>query len=94
MCYPSPLQACEATPETYGPHYGGFCAFGGAVGAQFDGDPMLWKIGDGKLSRTLNPDMQKTGDRDMPGHGTKADTNGSVMQDKAPAALGSACGSA
>ena len=88
------LQACEANPETYVPHYGGFCAYGVAVGAKFDGNPMLWKIGDGKLYLTLNPDMQKTWERDIPGPMTKADTHWSVMQDKAPAALGEACGAA
>jgi hypothetical protein len=61
---------------------------GVAVGAQFDGDPRLWKIVDGKLSLNLNPDMQKTWERDIPGHMTKADTNWSVIQDKAPAELG------
>jgi hypothetical protein len=73
---------------------GGFCAYGVAVGAQFDGDPRLWKIVDGKLSLNLNPDMQKKWERDIPGHMTKADTNWSVMQDKVPAALGEAFGSA
>jgi hypothetical protein len=90
----APLQACKANPETYVPHYDGFCAYGVAVGAQCDGDPMLWKIGDGKLSRTLSPDMQTKWDRDIRGHRTKADTNGSVIQEKAPAALGEALGSA
>jgi len=88
------LQAFEANPETYVPHYGGFCAYGVAVGAKFDGDPMLWKIGDGKLSLNLNLDMQKKWESDIPGHRTKADTHWPVIQDKAPAALGSAFGSA
>ena len=82
------LQAFEAHPEKYVPHYGGFCAYGVAVDAKFDGDPMLWKIVDGKLSLNLNPDMQKKWERDIPGHRTKADTNWSVMQDKAPAERG------
>jgi hypothetical protein len=38
-----------------------------AVGAQFDGDPRLWKIVDGKLSLNLHPDMQKKWEKDMPG---------------------------
>jgi hypothetical protein len=78
----------KRTLEKYVPHYGGFCAYGVAVGVQFDGDPRLWKIVDGKLSLNLNPDMQKKWERDIPGHMTKADTNWSVMQDKAPAELG------
>ena len=62
------------------------------VDAKFDGDPMLWKIVDGKLYLNLNPDMQKKWERDIPGHMTKADTNWSVMQDKAPAELGATYG--
>jgi YHS domain-containing protein len=54
------LHAFEANPEKYVPHYGGFCAYGVAVGAKFDRDPMLWKIVDGKLYLNLNPNMQKT----------------------------------
>ena len=41
------------------------------VDATFNGDPMLWKIVDGKLSLTLNPDMQTKWERAMPGHMTK-----------------------
>jgi hypothetical protein len=51
---------------------------------------MLWKIVDGKPSLNLNSDMQKKWERDIPGHITKADTNWSVIQDKAPAELGKA----
>ncbi len=81
------LKAFNATPEKYVPQYGGFCAFGVAVGAKFDGDPELWRIEDGTLYLNLNPDMQEQWKKDIPGHITKADTNWPVIKDKAPADL-------
>lgn len=81
------LQTFNAKPETYVPQYGGFCAFGAAVGAKFDGDPELWKIVDGKLYLNLNPDIQEQWQKDIAGHITKADKNWPTIKDKAPADL-------
>jgi YHS domain-containing protein len=81
------LQAFNANPAQYVPQYGGFCAFGVAVGAKFDGDPELWKIEDGKLYLNLNPDIQEQWNKDIPGHITKADTNWLAIKDKAPVEL-------
>lgn len=81
------LKAFNANPETYVPQYGGYCAFGVAVGAKFDGDPELWKIVDGKLYLNLNPDIQEQWQKDVAGHITKADTNWQGIKDKAPADL-------
>ena len=46
----------ESNPARYAPQYGGYCAFGVAVGAKFDGDPTLFRIVDDKLYLNLNPD--------------------------------------
>jgi YHS domain-containing protein len=81
------LQAFKANPAQYVPQYGGFCAFGVAVGAKFDGDPEIWKIEDGKLYLNLNPAIQEQWEKDIPGHITKADTNWPVIKDRAPAEL-------
>ena len=81
------LDAFRANPSQYVPQYGGFCAFGVAVGAKFDGDPELWKIEDGKLYLNLNPDIQEQWDKDITGHIAKADKKWSVIKDKAPADL-------
>ena len=40
------------------PAYGGFCAYGVALGKKFDDDPRYWKIVDGKLYLNLDGDIQ------------------------------------
>ena len=45
------LDAFKANPSKYEPAYGGFCAYGAALGKKFDGDPRFWKIVDGKLTK-------------------------------------------
>jgi YHS domain-containing protein len=81
------LQAFKANPAQYVPQYGGFCAFGVAVGAKFDGDPELWRIEEGKLYLNLNPDIQEQWEKNIPDHITKADTNWPMIKDRAPAEL-------
>lgn len=49
--------AFEANPEAYLPAYGGYCAFGTAMGFKFDGDPNHWKIVDNKLYLNLSKDI-------------------------------------
>ncbi|MEP3113705.1 YHS domain-containing (seleno)protein [Nisaea sp.] len=41
-------------PRLYEPHYGGFCAYGVAVGQKFDGDPEVFAIVEGKLYLQLD----------------------------------------
>tara|TARA_E500000305_G_scaffold83053_1_gene68855 strand:- start:2627 stop:3136 length:510 start_codon:yes stop_codon:yes gene_type:complete len=41
-------------PRLYAPHYGGFCAYGVAVGQKFDGDPEVFVIVEGKLYLQLD----------------------------------------
>lgn len=69
------LAAFKAEPDKYAPAYGGFCAYGVAVGKKFDGDPHFWKIVDGKLYLNLNADIQSTWAKDVPGNIAKAETN-------------------
>ena len=78
------LKTFQANPEKYVPQYGGFCAYGVAVGAKFDGDPTLWRIVDGKLYLNLNPRIQKKWEKDIPGNIVKANKNWSVIKDKVP----------
>ncbi|HAT87934.1 YHS domain-containing (seleno)protein [Cohaesibacter gelatinilyticus] len=49
----------EANPGAYLPQYGGYCAFGAAMGFKFDGDPNLWKIVKNKLYLNISQDIQK-----------------------------------
>jgi YHS domain-containing protein len=69
------LDAFKADPGEYLPAYGGFCAYGVALGKKFDGDPRYWKIVDGKLYLNLNGDIQAEWSKDIPGNLAKSETN-------------------
>ncbi len=81
------LDAFEDDPEKYLPQYGGYCAYGVAVGAKFDGDPHLWRIVFGKLYLNLNEDVQKTWQKNVPGYIKKADRNWTKIAGKTPEEL-------
>ena len=44
----------ESNPDKYLPAYGGYCAYGVAVGKKFVGDPEIWEVVDGKLYLNLD----------------------------------------
>ena len=69
------LEAFKASPEKYLPAYGGFCAYGTALGKKLDGDPREWRIVDGKLYFNLNADIAEVWAKDVPGNIGKADAN-------------------
>ncbi|GAB4539241.1 MAG: YHS domain-containing (seleno)protein [Ruegeria sp.] len=79
--------AFEANPEAYLPAYGGYCAFGAAMGFKFDGDPTYWKIVDNKLYLNLSEDIQQRWEGDIPGFIEKASANWETIADKDPAEL-------
>ena len=68
-----------ADPATYAPQYGGYCAFGTAVGRKFDGDPTAWRIVDGKLYLNLNKNIQQRWLTDTPGFIRGADHNWPII---------------
>jgi hypothetical protein len=68
------LDAFKADPGGCAPAYGGFCAYGVALGKKFDGDPRYWKIVDGKLYLNLNG-VQAEWSKDISGNLAKAETN-------------------
>jgi YHS domain-containing protein len=77
----------EADPEKYLPAYGGYCAYGVAVGKKFVADPEVWKIVEGILYLNLDKDIQSKWDKDIPGYIKKADANWPEILGKAPADL-------
>ncbi|WP_039018742.1 YHS domain-containing (seleno)protein [Halocynthiibacter namhaensis] len=77
----------DADPEAYAPAYGGYCAFGTAMGFKFDGDPTLWKIVDDTLYLNLSPAVQERWSEDIPGFIENADTNWTDIVDADPAVL-------
>ena len=77
----------EQNPSRYLPQYGGFCAYGVALGAKFDGDPRVFAVRDGKLFFNLSRQIQKTWEEDLDGNIRQADDNWSKIRDAAPASL-------
>lgn len=77
----------DKNPEAYVPAYGGYCAFGAAMGFKFDGDPELWKIVDNTLYLNLAPEIQERWNADIPGFIEKADANWGDIASAEPAAL-------
>ncbi|TMV10288.1 YHS domain-containing protein [Ruegeria sediminis] len=79
--------AFEANPDAYLPAYGGYCAFGAAMGFKFDGDPNYWRIVDDRLYLNLSEDIQERWEGDIPGFIEKASANWNEIADKDPAEL-------
>ncbi|MBO6757800.1 MAG: hypothetical protein JJ902_15810 [Roseibium sp.] len=77
----------KSDPAKYAPQYGGFCAFGTAMGFKFDGDPHVWKIVDNKLYLNLSEGVQKRWNEDVPGFIATADTKWTDIKDTAPSDL-------
>lgn len=77
----------ERSPNRFLPQFGGFCAYGVAVGAKFDGDPRVFDVRDGKLFFNLNPEIQKTWHADVDGNIRKADETWPKIRTADPASL-------
>jgi YHS domain-containing protein len=77
----------ESNQDKYVPQYGGWCAFGTAVGKKIPSDPTAWRIVDGKLYLNLNERVQKIWSKDISGYTKKADTRWIIIKDKNPANL-------
>ena len=77
----------QGNPEKYAPAYGGWCAYGVAVGKKFVADPEVWKIVKGKLYVNLDRDIQSKWNEDIPGHIKTADENWTEIRDKEPSDL-------
>ena len=77
----------DNNPERYLPAYGGYCAYGVAIGKKFYTDPGAWRIVDGKLYLNLDADIQNKWLKDIPGYIKKADANWPKIKDKTPSEL-------
>lgn len=52
------LAEFKKNPDKYLPQFGGYCAFGAAMGKKFHVDPTVFSVVDGKLYLNLNKDIQ------------------------------------
>lgn len=77
----------KKSPERYAPQFGGYCAYGVAVGKKFDGDPRLWTIRGDKLYLNLNPDIVALFEKDVPGNIRKAEKQWDKIEHRAVADL-------
>ncbi len=64
-----------SNPEKYLPAYGGYCAYGAAVGKKFIADPTVWRVVDDTLYLNLDANVSKIWVKDIPGNIEKADAN-------------------
>ncbi|MEM7411094.1 MAG: YHS domain-containing (seleno)protein [Myxococcota bacterium] len=77
----------EKDPERYAPAYGGYCAYGVAVGKKFVGDPDVWKVVDDRLYLNLDTKIQETWSKDISGNIRKADGQWTKIEGSDPASL-------
>ncbi|NIP38837.1 MAG: YHS domain protein [Candidatus Dadabacteria bacterium] len=76
--------AFEKNPNKYLPTYGGWCAYGVAIGKKFSADPEVWDIVDGRLYLNLDNGIKKIWSEDIPGNIKKADKHWVNIKDKSP----------
>ena len=69
------LEFFKSNPGKYAPQYGGNCAWAAAQGSLAHGNPIVWKIVDGKLYLNFNKPVQVSWEKDAAGLIKKADAN-------------------
>lgn len=69
------LEKFAASPETYAPQYGGYCAWAAAQGYTAPGNPKFWSVVDGKLYLNYDGKVQADWLKDVPGFIVKANAN-------------------
>lgn len=74
----------KSNPDKYLPAFGGYCAYGVAVGKKFVGDPEVWEVVDGKLYLNLDNKIKGIWVKDIPGHIKTADTKWQKIKHKNP----------
>jgi YHS domain-containing protein len=69
------LAKFKADPAAYAPQYGGYCAWAVAGGYTAKGDPLAWRVVNGKLYLNYDANVQKRWAADIPGNIAKGDRN-------------------
>jgi len=60
------LEAFRANPTAFAPQFGGYCAWAVAHNYTASGDPLVWKLVDGKLYLNYDRDVQAQWEKDIP----------------------------
>ncbi len=71
----------KANTAKYLPEYGGYCAYGAAVGKKFIADPTVWEIVNDKLYLNLDNGIKALWAKDVSGNIAKADNNWKEIKD-------------
>lgn len=69
-------------PERYLPQFGGYCAYGIAVGAKFSADPTVWKVKDNQLYLNLDENIAGKFNDDLDKHIANANENWKELEQK------------
>jgi len=69
------MEMFRKDPEKYAPLYGGYCAYGVAVGGLYNIKPEAWSIVDGRLYLNKNLRVREIWRQDIPGYIEKANAN-------------------
>jgi len=77
----------KTNPAKYAPQYGGFCAYGAAIGAKFPVDPAVFAVIDGKLYLNNSANVSKLWNAKQAKAITLADTKWSKIREVAAADL-------
>ena len=72
--------AFVANPEAYVPQYDGHCAYGVAKGGKVPGNPILWRIVDGKLYLNITKNVVSFWEEDIPGNLAKSQVKWSAIE--------------
>jgi len=74
-------------PSKFAPAYGGYCAYGVAVGKKFVSDPDVWRVVDGRLYLNLDNGIAQIWAKDVRGNIRKADRKWKEIATADPASL-------
>lgn len=72
----------KVNPAIYLPAFGGYCAYGVAVGKKFVSDPDVWEIVNGKLYLNLDNKIKGMWVKDIQGYIKKANVTWPQIKDK------------
>ena len=73
----------RADIDKYLPKYGGYCAYGVAVGKKFIADPTVWEVVDGALYLNLDNGVKAFWAKDVAGNIASADAQWKSIEDVA-----------
>ncbi|HWA63959.1 MAG TPA: YHS domain-containing (seleno)protein [Caulobacteraceae bacterium] len=69
------LTKFRANPAAYAPQYGGYCAWAVAEGHLASGDPLAWRVVNGRLYLNYNAAVQRQWAKDVPANIARGDRN-------------------